>query len=155
MKSVNTMPSSYQVEIADFEDTDEIMKLLESIEEATDDIDPDFTMFFIVRDKEKTKIIGCAGLEIFTGTALLRSFAIDLKYQEEDIGSNLISQVLEEAFDRGSETVYVCAKNTPSFFWDEGFKGIDLDDVPGEIRDSRLFLKDCPHVAAFVKKRVM
>ena len=149
------MSSSFEIEIAAFEDIEDIMKLLESIDEPTDDIDPDFTTFFIVRDIEKTKIIGCVGLELFTGTALLRSFAIDQAYHGNDLGPRLIKKLLDEAFNYGSETVYVCAKNTPSFFWDQGFNGIDLDDLPGEIRDSKLFSKDCPHVAAFVKKRVL
>ena len=53
---------SFQIEIAAFEDTEELIRLLESVEETTDDIDPDFTMFFIARDEEKSKIIACVGL---------------------------------------------------------------------------------------------
>ncbi len=149
------MTSSFKIEIATFQDTEDIKKLLESIEEPADDIDPDFTKFFIIRDEEKSKIIGCVGLELFTGTALLRSFALDYEYQRDDLGSSLIRRLLAEAFDYGSEVVYVCAKNAPSFFWNQGFKGIDLDEIPKEIRNSKLFTKDCPHVAAFVRKRVI
>ncbi|MFW9909028.1 MAG: GNAT family N-acetyltransferase [Candidatus Thorarchaeota archaeon] len=149
------MSYSSRIEIATFEDAEAIIDLLRSADEQIDDVDPDFTLFFIVRDEENTKIIGCVGLELFTGTALLRLYAVDTAYQETDLGNCLIEKLLEEAFDAGSEAVYVCAAKTPSFFWENGFIGIDLDDVPGEIRNSDLFTKDCPQVAAFVKKRTL
>ena len=150
-----TMSFSSRIEIATYQDIEEIIKLLESVGEATEDVDPDFTKFFVIRDEDRTKIIGCVGLELFTGTALLRSFAIDPLHQENEIGSSLVEKLLEDAFEAGTEAVYVCSSKAPTFFWNIGFIGIDLDDVPGEIRTSKLFTKDCPHVAAFVKKRVI
>ena len=141
--------------MAVFEDLEDIVSLLETVEEPVEDIDPDFTRYFIVRSEKGTGIIGCIGLELFTGTALLRSFAVDPEYEGTELGANLVKRVIEEAFNAGSETIYVCASKTPEFFWENEFKGIDLDDVPGEIRDSGLFRKDCPQVAAFVKKRVI
>lgn len=147
------MSFSSRIEIASFEDLENLKRLLESSEEPVEDIDPDFTKFFIIRDE--SKIIGCVGLELFTGTALLRAFAVDSQYRETEVGSLLVRRLIEEAFDAGTEAVYVCASKAPEFFWQSDFIGIDLDDVPGEIRNSGLFSKDCPQVAAFVKKRVL
>ena len=149
------MPYSSRIEVAAYEDLQGIISLLESVEVPTEGIDPDFTKFFVVRDEPDNKIIGCVGLELFTGTALLRSFAVDPEYQETELGLSLVKKLLKEAFDAGTEAVYVCAAKTPTFFWSSGFSGIDLDDVPDEIRNSELFTEDCPHVAAFVKKRVI
>lgn len=151
---VIAMPHSSKIEIAEFEDLEDIIRLLESVEVPTDDIDPDFTRFYIIRHETENRIIACVGLELFTGTALLRSFAVEPEFQGDEMGSSLIKRLLDDAFDAGSETVYVCAAKAPQFFWDKGFKGIDLDDVPYEIRESQLFTKDCPQVAAFVKKKV-
>ena len=92
---------------------------------------------------------------MFTGTALLRLFAVDPNYKKTKIGTTLVKRLLDEAAEAGSETVYVCEANVPDFFWDNDFMGIDLDDVPDEIRESKLFVRDCPRVAAFVKKRVL
>ena len=153
--AVIRMPFSSRIEIASYEDLEEITSLLESVEVPTEGIDPDFTKFFVVRDEDKQKIIGCVGLELFTGTALLRSFAVDPKYQGKKLGSNLVNRLLEEAFEAGTEAVFVCSAKAPSFFWDIGFSGIDLDDVPSEIRNSDLFAKGCPRVAAYVKKRTI
>ncbi|MHA2424512.1 MAG: GNAT family N-acetyltransferase [Candidatus Thorarchaeota archaeon] len=149
------MSYASRIEIASYEDTEALVTLLESVGEQPDDVDPDFTRFFIIRDKKKTKIIGCVGLELFTGTALLRLFAVDPEHQKTKVGATLVKRLLDEAAKAGSETVYVCEANAPDFFWDNDFMGIDLDDVPDEIRDSKLFIRDCPHVAAFVKKRVL
>ena len=149
------MSYASRIEVASYEDTEALVALLESVGEEPYDVDPDFTRFFIIRDKKKTKIIGCVGLELFTGTALLRLFAVDPEYEKTKIGMELVKRLLDEAVSAGSETVYVCEATAPDFFWDNDFMGIDLDDVPDEIRESKLFIKDCPNVAAFVKKRVI
>ncbi|MFW9848828.1 MAG: GNAT family N-acetyltransferase [Candidatus Thorarchaeota archaeon] len=149
------MSFSSRIEIAIFEDLEAIIALLELVDEATDDIDPDFTTFYIVRDEPENKILGCVGLELFTGTALLRSFAVDPEYRDTQLGDDLVKKLLEDAVEAGSEAVYVCAAKAPEFFWENEFSGIDLDDVPEEIRSSRLFMRDCPRVAAFVRKRVI
>ena len=135
------MSYSSRIEIAEFEDTEEIVSFLESVDLPTGDVDPDFTRFFIVRDENEGNIIGCVALELFTGTALLRSFAIKPEYQETDLGSSLVKRLIDEAFEAGSDAVYVCASKAPEFFWKNEFAGIDLDDVPEEIRDSKLFIK--------------
>ena len=147
------MPADRVIEIAAFEDTEELIRLFESVNVPTDDVDPDFTKFFIVR--EDNKIIGCVGLEFFTGTALLRSFAIASEYQESEIGQILIKRILEDAATEGSDAVYVCSADAPTFFLELGFTGIDLDEVPSEIRTSGLFDIDCPRVAAFMMKRTL
>ena len=147
------MPSD--PEIAVFEDTEDIIALLESVNVPTDDVDPDFTNFFIVRDENSNKIVGCVGLELFTGTALLRSYAIDPSLNEEDIGQTLVKRLLDEAAEAGTEAVYLCSDKEPSLFLSIGFAGIDLDEVPSEIRTSGLFDNDCPRVAAFMMKRTL
>lgn len=149
------MPYADHIEIADYKDLPGIMSLLESVEVPTEGIDPDFTKFFVARNETDNKIIGCVGLELFTGTALLRSFAVDPKHQGNELGSNLIKKLLEAAFEAGSEAVYVCTAKAPTFFINIGFMGIDLDDVPDEIRDSELFTRGCPRVAAYMKKRTL
>jgi len=149
------MSDSFRINVATIDDLERIEELLESIDEPTDDIDPDLTRIFVIRNDEDDIIIGCIALEIFTGTALLRSFAMDQAYSGDEIWSSLIKQLLDDAFNHGSEAVYVCAKNAPTFFWNQGFKGIDLDDVPEEIRKSKLFSENCPQVAAFVKRRAI
>jgi len=149
------MSYSSRIEIAEFEDMEEIIHFLESVDMPSTDVDPDFTRFFIARDESEGNIIGCVALELFTGTALLRSFAVRPEYQETDLGSSLVKRLIAEALEAGSDAIYVCASKAPEFFWKNEFAGIDLDDVPGEIRDSKLFTKDCPQVAAYVKKRVI
>ncbi len=149
------MPLSSRIEVASYEDLQGIINLLESVEVSTEGIDPDFTKFFVIRDKSDNKIIGCVGLELFTGTALLRSFAVDTKHQGSKIGISLVERLLSEAFEAGTDAVYVCTAKVPTFFLNVGFIGIDLDEVPDEIRNSDLFTKGCPRVAAYMKKRIL
>ncbi len=125
---------------------------MDSVNVPTDDIDPNFTNFFIVRDDD-SRIIGCIGLELFTGTALLRSFAVDPLHQGKKIGQSLVNRLLGEAAQSGSESVYLCTAKAPALFLKLGFKGIDLDDVPSEIQNTKLFKENCPQVAAYMIKR--
>ena len=110
-----------------------------------------FTKFFIVKDDEK--IIGCIGLELFTGRALLKAFAMDPEHECDELGVSLIERLIDEAFEAGSEIIYVC-EGALEFFLNIGFISIDLDDVPEEIRKSSIFTEDCPRVAAFMRKKV-
>ncbi|MHA1949031.1 MAG: GNAT family N-acetyltransferase [Candidatus Thorarchaeota archaeon] len=140
------------IETATYEDIEDIKSLLDSAEVPSDEIDPDFTTYFIVRHDSKG-IIACIGLEVFTGTALLTSFAVDPDHRGEGLGTNLVDRLLEKAFEAGTETVYLCTAKAPELFQHMGFVGIDLDDVPEEIRSSQLFKSNCPFVAAYMKKR--
>ncbi|MHA2116968.1 MAG: GNAT family N-acetyltransferase [Candidatus Thorarchaeota archaeon] len=141
-----------EIETATFDDLEDIKSLLDSAEVPSDNIDPDFTTYLIARD-DSNKIIACIGLELFTGTALLTSFAVDPGHRGNGLGTNLVDRLLEEAFKAGSETVYLCTAKAPKLFRYMGFVGIDLDDVPDEIRRSSLFKSNCPFVAAYMKKR--
>ena len=140
------------IETATFDDLEDIKSLLDSVDVPSNKIDPDFTTYFIVRD-DRRNIIACIGLELFTGTALLTSFAVDPHHRGDGLGTNLVERLLKEAFEVGSETVYLCTAQAPELFLHLGFVGIDLDDVPEEIRNSPLFKSTCPHVAAYMKKK--
>ncbi|MHA2360262.1 MAG: GNAT family N-acetyltransferase [Candidatus Thorarchaeota archaeon] len=85
---------------------------------------------------------------------MLRSFAVDPMHQGNTIGTRLVQKILDEALDSGSDAVYLCTAKAPNLFAKIGFVGIDLDDVPEEIRNSELFARNCPHVSAFMKKRI-
>ena len=148
------MQSVSEIELATNQDLPEIRNLLESVSVPTEGIDPDFTKFFVFRDETSNNIIGCIGLELFTGGALLRSFAVDMMHQGENLGSLLVEKLLVEAAKAGTEMVYSCTAKAPSLFLKRGFIGIDLDDVPREIRESKLFSEICPRVASFLVKRV-
>ena len=141
-----------EIETASFEDFEEIKILLDTLDVPSDEIDPDFTTFFVVRDVAK-KIVACIGLELFTGTALITSFAVDPDHRGDGLGANLVDRLLEEAFEEGSEAVYICTAQAPELFLNIGFIGIDLDDVPVEIRQSQVFKSDCPFIAAYMKKK--
>ncbi len=144
-----------EIELATYDDLQGILNLLESVNVPTDGIDPDFTNFYIIRESTTNTIVGCIGLEHFTGTSLLRSFAVDRKYQGLKIGKKLIEKLLQEATEAGTEAVYVCTAKVPSLFFKFGFTGIDRDDIPTEIRNSKLFVEACPKVASYLKKRIM
>ncbi|MHA2424516.1 MAG: GNAT family N-acetyltransferase [Candidatus Thorarchaeota archaeon] len=128
------------------------MSLLQSVEVPTDGIDTESITFFIIRNEKDGKIIGCVGLEYYGAKALLRSFAVDPLYQNRRLGISLVNKLLEEAIESGTDAVYVCTAKVPAFFYNIGFVGVDLDDVPYNIRSSRLFTQGCPRAAAYLKK---
>jgi N-acetylglutamate synthase-like GNAT family acetyltransferase len=142
------------IEIASFEDLDRIVDLLESVNVPTEGIHPGSTRFFIIRNESYGKIIGCIGLELFNGSALLRSFAVNPKHQGKRIGTWLIERILEEALEAGSDAVYLCTTKAPQLFLNIGFLEIELDEVPEEIKRSELFMNISPIGAAYLKKNI-
>lgn len=141
----------FDIEVATREDLKDIKKLLESIEIPSDEIDPEVTTFFVMRDVSR-RIIACVGLELFTDAALITSFAIEPAHRGDGLGASLVDRSLEEALQAGSDAVYLCTAQAPELFLNIGFVNIDRDELPQEIRGSYVFKSDCPFVAAYMKK---
>lgn len=98
--------------------------------------------------KEGNEVLGCAGLEIYGTTALLRSVAVKTSHQGQRLGSRITREILSLAKKRKVETVYLLTLTAEEFFSRFGFKKISRKEVEPAIRRTTEFSHLCPLSAA-------
>lgn len=99
---------------------------------------------FLVAESEG-KVIGVVGLEpCGTGTALLRSAAVDARWRGRGIGKELVQRVIVTAEQRGLRALYLLTTTAEKYFPAFGFTKIARDEVPADVRRSAEFAEACP-----------
>jgi len=85
-------------------------------------------------DEEKKKIVGCCSLVVvgWEDLAEIKSLAVDKKYQNKNIGTELVKNCLFEAKTLGIKKVFALTF-IPEFFEKLGFKVIKREDLPHKI----------------------
>jgi len=100
------------------------------------------------------RIVGCASLELYNDSALLRSVAVDAEYLGSGIASDLTRAALRLAARRAVSTVYLLTTTAERFFPRFGFEVVDRADVPPALRMSAEFAQACPSSAFIMRKFV-
>ena len=70
--------------------------------------------FFVLNEGER--VVGCAGLEVYGGAALLRSVVVAPERRKRDDGRRLVEAALAEARERSVRRVYLFTMHADSFF---------------------------------------
>ncbi len=87
--------------------------------------------YFVARDDDE--VIGCVALHVnWLDLAEIRSLAVDVKSQNQQIGSLLIKACLDEAKELGLPTVF-CLTSKPAFFEKRSFHLIDKAELPHKV----------------------
>jgi len=87
--------------------------------------------YFVARDDDE--VIGCVALHVnWLDLAEIRSLAVDVKSQNQQIGSLLIKACLDEAKELGLPAVFSLT-NKPAFFEKQGFHLIDKAELPHKV----------------------
>jgi amino-acid N-acetyltransferase len=87
--------------------------------------------YFVARDGDE--VIGCVALHVnWLDLAEIRSLAVNVKSQNQQIGSLLIKTCLDEAKELGLSTVF-CLTSKPAFFEKRGFHLIDKAELPHKV----------------------
>jgi amino-acid N-acetyltransferase len=107
-----------------------------------EDIDEHFEHFLLA--ELTNDIIGIIGLEQYSKSALLRSFAVAVRYQHRGIGKKLLENLLESAKQKGIETIYLLTTTAQTYFERNGFKIIERNSLPEEIQNTKEFKSLCP-----------
>lgn len=90
--------------------------------------------FLVVTDQDG--IFGCAGLERYGDTGLLRSVAVAPSERGQGHGQMLVEKLLLKAQEEGVRTVVVLAHQTEDFFRKFEFEQIRFDRLPAALKDS-------------------
>ena len=98
---------------------------------------------FAVVAESAGRLIGCAAVERYGPSALLRSVAVDAAVRGTGIGTELVEAALAGA--AGSATqAYLLTESAASFFGRLGFRRTSRRLIPAPVRASVEFTSACP-----------
>ncbi|MEW6210503.1 MAG: arsenic resistance N-acetyltransferase ArsN2 [Acidobacteriota bacterium] len=122
-----------------------IVALLESANLILDGVE-EIADRFLLAFRDET-LIGCAALEPFDKTALLRSVAVSETVRGAGLGQEIVRRLLDQARDNGFENVVLLTSTAERFFPRFGFRRIARDDAPPSVQSSIEFRSACPQSA--------
>lgn len=93
--------------------------------------------------RQDGKIVGCAALELYGDSALLRSVAVAAALRGQGLGQQLTAAALDLARVRGVRRVYLLTETAGDFFPRFGFRRSTRDTVDAKVRASVEFTTAC------------
>ena len=127
------------------EDFPEIIEFVSESKLPVSDIIPGKQLFTVA--EAKNKIIGSAGLEVYGNNGLFRSLAVKPNYRNLKIGKDLLTKTINLCKDGSIKRLYLLTTTADIYFLKLGWKVIERNDVPEDIRLSSEFLSICPSTA--------
>lgn len=85
------------------------------------------------------RLVASAGLEVYDGSALLRSVAVDRAYRNRGLAADLVRGLLEDGRGRGVADVFLLTTTAAGYFRRLGFSPIPRADIPRAVQVSREF----------------
>lgn len=98
------------------------------------------------------RLSGCVGLEVYDGTALLRSLAVRGELRGQGLGSHLVAAAEELAARRGARSLYLLTTTAEAFFARRGYQNIERSAAPKDIQMTTEFQSICPVSAVCMSK---
>jgi amino-acid N-acetyltransferase len=99
-------------------------------------------------------LAGCAALERYGDSALLRSVATDTRFRGRGLGQALVRRILDIARSEGIKTVILLTTTADKFFPRFGFSVIPREDAPEAVKGSAEFQGACPDSAITMQLRL-
>lgn len=96
-----------------------------------------FTQYMIARDN--SGLLGCAGIERYDTTGVLRALAVAQRARSAGLGELLVSAIVADGRQQGIETIVLQTANASGYFARLGFAPIGLSDLPSSIHPSHEF----------------
>jgi amino-acid N-acetyltransferase len=96
------------------------------------------------------QVVGCAALERYNTTALLRSVAVAAGERGRGLGQELVRRLLEQARAEGFQHIILLTETAQDFFPRFGFRVIERAQVPAPALASAEFQTNCCPVSAAV-----
>jgi len=133
-------------------DLDAVRSLLSGVGLPTDGVDRLVGNCLVARCD--AGIAGAVALEHYGRSALLRSLAVAGDFRGRSLGRSLIEEMTGHARVLGVERFYLLTTDAERYFTALGFRRIDRNDAPPEIRATSQFLSVCPMSAACMTKDI-
>jgi amino-acid N-acetyltransferase len=138
------------IEPAKQRDLAEVRALLQRVSLPLEGVDEHVDTMLVAR--AGGHVVGTVALEFYPDGALLRSVAVDPRWQGERLGHELTEAALRLAAQNGASTVFLLTTTAERFFPKFGFEPIGRADVPASVRASVEFQSACPASATAMRK---
>jgi len=132
------------------EDLQSIVRLLETCELPSNDVDAYLNHFIVA--KEADSVIGCIGME--REGPLLRSLAVDPSQRNRGVAQHLCEELLLLAKKQGVQEIFLLTTTAAKFFDKIGFQRKDREEAPQSIRRNTQFTELCPSSAVLMWKKL-
>lgn len=145
-------PPIHVIETADSTDLPSLLALLDVVGLPQDGVADHIENALIVRNGDE--ILGCAVLEIYGSSALLRSVAVSPTAQGHGLGTQLVDAALTHAQGRQIQRIYLLTETAADYFPRFGFAPIAREDVDPSVKKSVEFTSACPASALVMVKMI-
>jgi amino-acid N-acetyltransferase len=137
--------SDLKYEIATSNHLTSVISLLEQFKLPVEDVQSQLENFILLKTQDQ--VIGCAGLEIYSNVALIRSVVIHSDWQGKGLGKRLVEYMINRAHEEGVEQVYLLTETAVNYFEKIGFSSVTREEVDERIKKTREFSVLCPDSA--------
>lgn len=144
---------SVSIRLAKLYDLAQVKEFLLQANLPVEKIEEKFDNFILLFDLQ-SKLIGCAGLEIYNSFGLIRSVAIAKSLQNKKLGSLLVNNIEELARKKEILVIYLLTETAERFFTKHGYNIVSRNEVPEEIQNSFEYASSCKVSALVMKKNL-
>lgn len=96
---------------------------------------------------EGEKVVGCAGLEVYQSSGLLRSVAVAEEYRSLGIGAKLTEGMIDLARSNNLSSLSLLTETAADFFSRFGFAVVARPELPAALQASQELQGACPDTA--------
>jgi len=139
-----------EIRTAEEKDLPEVLSLLGRADLPTAGVADAFSHFIVA--ESEGRLVGAVGLELYGGSALLRSAAVEEGWRGSGVGRVLVDRALDMARQHRIEDVYLLTTTAEHYFPKFGFACVSRDAVAEEVRSSVEFQTACPASAVVMRK---
>jgi len=144
--------ASIAIEAAKGPDLKAVLNLLTDCELPVEGLSEHFSTALVARSGHE--IVGCAALELYGTSGLVRSIAVAKSHRGQGVGGGLVRTLLDVAASKGITRTYLLTETAGDYFPRFGFRTIDRKKVPLEVQRSVEFTSVCPVSALAMERRL-
>jgi len=138
------------IERADARDTEAIESLLRANDLPLDGLSGGLRLAVVARDAGPaiTTLVGCAAIERYGHSGLLRSVCVATPLRGSGLGSRLVAEAERLAAESGIDELYLLTETAVDLFPRLGYVPAARADAPADMAASPEFASACPVSAA-------
>ena len=140
------MSEAIDIRTAESGDLERVTDLLGECGLPAGGVEENLGKWFVVAEHEG-EFVGVCGIEVSGVFGLLRSLAVSPSWRGRSVGHALVNDRIARARTAGIRTLYLLTIDADRYFDQVGFRRINRDAVPREIKNSLEFSSLCPETA--------
>jgi amino-acid N-acetyltransferase len=148
-----TIASTITIEQAETSDLPALLALLADLNLPQDGFADHVERALVARSGGE--VVGCAALEVYGRSALLRSVAVLPAVQGQGVGHRLVEAALAQARETQLQRIYLLTETAAGFFPRFGFEVVERDQVDEAVKQSVEFTSACPASAMVMVREIV